>query len=297
MELSLDHMTNLVQLHFSSDSYRSYNVDIARLIGVEEAIILYELVEQHKFYSKVDKLTTLEGQEGEWFYCSATRIEERTAIKEKQLLRVVKSLKSKGLIVYITAGLPAKRHFQINYEAIFKLSINDYSIPKWEDKESKEKNKDLEDSKKECKNSQMGRQEFPSGNTPRNINNTKNDSQKTHTQKKRSDTSDRVCDKSSKKSDKVLYQLGSHVQLTREEYDGFCEQYGKSTLDTLIEEMNDYCASSKPKGYADYAAAIRQWMRKRLGQGVQPKKERKFAPCSDDNKAREYLEEGAKTAL
>lgn len=105
-----------------------------------------------------------------------------------------------------------------------------------------------------------------------------------------------VCDKS-KKSKKVFYQIGSHVQVTREEYTDLCEQYGKAPIDTLIEEMNDYCAASKPKGYADYAAALRQWMRKRLGQGVQPKKERKFAPCSDDNKAREYLEEGAKTAL
>ncbi len=83
---------------------------------------------------------------------------------------------------------------------------------------------------------------------------------------------------------------GSHVKLSQEEHASLCKAYTSTVVSTIIDEMNDYCAASKPKGYADYAAAIRSWMRKRQGTGIQPKKDRKFSPCSDDNKARQYLE-------
>ena len=59
---------------------------------------------------------------------------------------------------------------------------------------------------------------------------------------------------------------GKSIKLTDYDYESLCAKYGKAEIDSIIEEMNDYCAASKPKGYKDWAAAIRQWMRKRISQ-------------------------------
>lgn len=70
-----------------------------------------------------------------------------------------------------------------------------------------------------------------------------------------------VCVSSSSK--KVREAYGDFVKLKAEEYAALCEEHGESTIKSLIDEMNDYCAASRPKGYSDYAAAIRQWIRRR----------------------------------
>jgi len=54
---------------------------------------------------------------------------------------------------------------------------------------------------------------------------------------------------------------GSHVKLRPCEYQQLCDIHGKGCVDAMIERMNDYCLSSKPKGYLDYAAALRNWIR------------------------------------
>lgn len=65
-------------------------------------------------------------------------------------------------------------------------------------------------------------------------------------------------------SDNETYvRFGSFVRLKQSEYDSLCEKHAKKLVDEIVEEMNDYCASLKTKGYQDYAAAIRQWIRRR----------------------------------
>lgn len=64
-------------------------------------------------------------------------------------------------------------------------------------------------------------------------------------------------------SDPPKSEFGSHVRLTETDYESLCKTHTKDLVDLMIVEMNDYCAASRPKGYADYAAAIRSWMRKR----------------------------------
>ena len=94
---------------------------------------------------------------------------------------------------------------------------------------------------------------------------------------------------------KKLISHGDYVQLTEEEHKTFCDTHGKQAIDSLIEEMNDYCLSSRPKGYADYAAAIRTWLRKR--KIISPQVKRKFAPCSNKQRAMEAMESMEATAL
>lgn len=61
----------------------------------------------------------------------------------------------------------------------------------------------------------------------------------------------------------ILEPFGSHVKLTKEQYQEFCKIKSKAQIDELIEEINDYCAASRPKGYLDYAAALRQWLKRK----------------------------------
>jgi hypothetical protein len=58
--------------------------------------------------------------------------------------------------------------------------------------------------------------------------------------------------------------FGSHVRLTKEEYDKLCEKETKPKIDEVIERINDYCQSKKPSGYSanGYAATIRNWIRR-----------------------------------
>ena len=61
----------------------------------------------------------------------------------------------------------------------------------------------------------------------------------------------------------VCVKFGSHVKFKPGEYEKLIEEHGKALIDELITEMTDYCLASKPEGYKDYAAALRQWIRKR----------------------------------
>ncbi|CAB4164392.1 hypothetical protein UFOVP816_27 [uncultured Caudovirales phage] len=72
--------------------------------------------------------------------------------------------------------------------------------------------------------------------------------------------------------------FGSHVKLNQNDYDKMCSEKTKEYIDNLIAEMNDYCAASRPGGYADYAAALRQWIERRKNQ---PKK---ATPVSNKDK-------------
>lgn len=55
---------------------------------------------------------------------------------------------------------------------------------------------------------------------------------------------------------------GSHVKLPNEQYETLCTENPKSIIDDIINQMNDYCLAHG-KSYKDYAAAIRQWLKKR----------------------------------
>ena len=63
------------------------------------------------------------------------------------------------------------------------------------------------------------------------------------------------------RGDVELY--GKFVQLTKEELVSLADQFGKEKTLQVIEEINDYLASTGKKPYQDYAATIRNWMRRR----------------------------------
>lgn len=53
------------------------------------------------------------------------------------------------------------------------------------------------------------------------------------------------------------------IILEKKDYEKLCSTYGKLAIEGLIQEMNDYLASTGKKPYKDYAAALRNWIRRR----------------------------------
>lgn len=61
----------------------------------------------------------------------------------------------------------------------------------------------------------------------------------------------------------ALECFGSHIKLKKEDYENFCDEYGKTNIDGLFEEINDWISSGRGKAYKDFAAGIRTWIRRR----------------------------------
>lgn len=54
---------------------------------------------------------------------------------------------------------------------------------------------------------------------------------------------------------------GKFVKLSDEEYQSLCKKEPKEKVDAILEEINDHCANNRPKGYDDYVAAFRTFLR------------------------------------
>jgi hypothetical protein len=91
-----------------SDGSIVVNKRLAHEIGLTEAIIYSELVSLFKYYANRGDLV-----DGEWFYCTAEKLEKNTALKRKPQDRSIASLEKLGLIKVKKMGLPAKRYFSI----------------------------------------------------------------------------------------------------------------------------------------------------------------------------------------
>lgn len=106
----------------NQDNYRMYNVEIARALNsLNAAIILGELAQRYEYHLERDELIFSDKAEGEWFYFTSDKCEQRTALSEKEQAKAIKILEDRGIIKKILIGVPAKRHFQINEQKIVEL--------------------------------------------------------------------------------------------------------------------------------------------------------------------------------
>jgi hypothetical protein len=56
--------------------------------------------------------------------------------------------------------------------------------------------------------------------------------------------------------------FGTYVKMKQEEYDRLVSAYGKSKVDAMIVDMDDYCGAKGVK-YKDYNRALHQWFNRR----------------------------------
>lgn len=94
------------------------NKFLAQSLGLDAAIILSELIGWHTFFAERDRLDD-EGM----FFCTVDKLEENTTLSEHQQRKAVNKLEALGLIKTKRKGLPAKRYFTIDEDAITQLVI------------------------------------------------------------------------------------------------------------------------------------------------------------------------------
>jgi hypothetical protein len=84
----------------------------------------------------------------------------------------------------------------------------------------------------------------------------------------------------------AMVDIGRFVKLTQKELDALNLQFGSPIVEDVCNRINDYLASSAKKPYADYAATIRNWIRRQQDEN----KPFKPAPPSRD-KIEEFLKD------
>jgi len=57
--------------------------------------------------------------------------------------------------------------------------------------------------------------------------------------------------------------FGSFVKMSKEDYEKLIDKFGKTSVDDMIEQMNDWIPNKRPKGYTDYPAALRLWFKRK----------------------------------
>lgn len=98
------------------DNYRTYNIDVARCLGVNAAIILSQLASKQRYFREKGKLT-----EQGYFYYTMEDLHDDTAISKHEQNLAIEILTTNGLIFKIVLGIPPKRHFRCYERAIMEF--------------------------------------------------------------------------------------------------------------------------------------------------------------------------------
>lgn len=104
-----------------NDGFIIYNKNLAKNIGVNEAILYSELLSRWNYFRQRGQLT-----EDGFFFNTVKDLEDGTALSDYQQRRALNSLKDKGLIEMEVRGIPAKRYFRIVEDSEL---ITSYLVP------------------------------------------------------------------------------------------------------------------------------------------------------------------------
>ena len=123
-----------------SKGYITVSKELARNIGLDETMILTELLSKYNYWKDKEKLT----EEG-YFYITIKDLKHETTLTKYRQTQAINNLKKMNLIKTKKQGLPAKRYFTISEKEIIKLFF------KIDEKEEKKSDKPRND--QEVKNS------------------------------------------------------------------------------------------------------------------------------------------------
>jgi hypothetical protein len=119
-----------VRSYVGGQKYRSVHLERGKRIGHMEELFLVDLLDFEEFLEDNNRLIHIEGKEGLFFYYDRVQAWNRLGLSDKQLSTLVKSLVDQGILIYHTIGIPPRRHFQINYEAVSEISKSNYNSAK-----------------------------------------------------------------------------------------------------------------------------------------------------------------------
>lgn len=98
------------------DGFLSVNKHLASVLGLDAAVLIAELASAHNFFESIDELTP-EGM----FIETVERIEANTTLSKYQQAKAVKVLEEAGILKTKKIGIPAKRYFYINEDAVLRI--------------------------------------------------------------------------------------------------------------------------------------------------------------------------------
>lgn len=119
----------------NGNDFISINRTLAKNIGLHEAIMLSEISCKHDYFESNYLLQEFDGISG-WFYLTSQDVEDRTTLTRKQQDKSINNLISLGFIEVKVKGVPPRRFFNINLEAILSYFARDASRDKIVNKEN-----------------------------------------------------------------------------------------------------------------------------------------------------------------
>lgn len=225
----------------SSSKYIIVNKDLIRMLGLNEAVILGELCSEYTYWESTNQL-----DDNGYFYSTRENIESNTGINAHFQRIAIKNLEDKGILLSKKMGIPCKKYYKINEDAVIKVLQEAKIIAKSPVvHEVNDKKETRETSSDECDKLQDG-QEINTNNN--NINNKINNNEE-HTH-----AYDQIEEKK---------QYATKVTMTETEFMDLIKNFGESTTNQLIEQLNLYKQANGTEYDNDYAAIIR-WVTTRL---------------------------------
>jgi len=101
-----------------SDNTIHANRTLAASIGLNEAVIYSALLGKEYYYRSREQT-----DDEDMFYATASDLEERTTLTQRQQDRAIKHLEEFNLISTKLKGMPAKKHFKINQDTKIILTL------------------------------------------------------------------------------------------------------------------------------------------------------------------------------
>lgn len=102
----------------ANDNYIIANKTIAKLFGLDEAILLGELASEYRYWTKREEL-----KDG-YFYSTVENVKDNTTLSDKRQRSALTALKAAGIVEVKLMGLPAKRYIKIHPEQLLPLMLN-----------------------------------------------------------------------------------------------------------------------------------------------------------------------------
>ena len=114
-------MKNKLDEMFKSDFLRLPRPFI-RKFNLNTAVMLSEIYSEYTYWKERDGL-----QQGGWFFSTVENMYYNTGLSKHQQLVACKELEAYGIIKIKYHGMPKKRYFKFNPEAVQKL-YNDFEL-------------------------------------------------------------------------------------------------------------------------------------------------------------------------
>ena len=92
----------------ASSSFISVNKHVAKMFGLDAAVLIGELASESEYWSEKGELNN------GWFYSTIENVEEKTTLSAHKQRKALAVLQDVGIIEVEYKGLPKKRHIRIN---------------------------------------------------------------------------------------------------------------------------------------------------------------------------------------